>query len=83
MTSGGTSYLAQLLTAQHGIINAGDYGRSIHDAWIRRQLVDIGQEVVNRAFGADPEMDGAQQVEAGLRQLRELVRPAPLPADGP
>src|SRR5271165_1717535 len=33
---GGTAYLAQLLTAMVGIINAGDYGRLIHDAWLRR-----------------------------------------------
>jgi replicative DNA helicase len=47
---GGTAYLAQLLTAMVGIINAGDYGRTIYDAWIRRQLIDIGETVVNQAF---------------------------------
>ena len=72
---GGTSYLAQLMTAMVGIINAGDYGRAIQDAWIRRQLVDIGEEVVNRAFGADPEMDGAQQVAAATRRLMRLSNP--------
>ena len=51
---GGTAYLAQLLTAMVGIINAGEYGRAIHDAWLRRQLIDIGEIVVNNAFGADP-----------------------------
>src|SRR5208282_812086 len=33
---GGTAYLAQLLTAMVGIINAGEYARAIHDAWLRR-----------------------------------------------
>lgn len=47
---GGTAYLAQLLTAMVGIINAGEYGRTILDAWQRRQLIDIGEQVVNRAF---------------------------------
>ncbi len=61
---GGTAYLAQLLTAMVGIINAGEYGRAIHDAWLRRQLVEIGEVVVNRAFGAEPELDGRQQIEA-------------------
>ena len=50
---GGTAYLAQLLTAMVGIINAGEYGRAVHDAWLRRQLIDIGETVVNNAFGAD------------------------------
>ena len=56
---GGTAYLAQLLTAMVGIINAGEYGKAVHDAWLRRQLIDIGETVVNNAFGAEPELDGA------------------------
>ncbi len=70
---GGTAYLAQLLTAMVGIINAGEYGRTIHDAWLRRQLIDIGETVVNNAFGADAELDGGQQVEAAEQSLFELA----------
>jgi replicative DNA helicase len=70
---GGTAYLAQLLAAMVGIINAGDYGRAIHDAWIRRQLIDIGEVTVNRAFGAEAELDGAQQIEAAEQSLFDLA----------
>ena len=70
---GGTAYLAQLLTAMVGIINAGEYGRAIHDAWLRRQLIDIGETVVNNAFGADPELDGPKQIEAAEQALFELA----------
>ncbi|HQT66239.1 MAG TPA: replicative DNA helicase [Acetobacteraceae bacterium] len=70
---GGTAYLAQLLSAMVGIINAGDYGRTIHDAWIRRQMIDIGEVVVNRAFGADPELDGKSQIEAAEQTLFDLA----------
>src|SRR5579862_9623374 len=70
---GGTAYLAQLLGAMVGIINAGEYGRAIHDAWLRRQLIDIGEGVVNNAFGADPELDGAQQIEAAEHSLFQLA----------
>jgi replicative DNA helicase len=70
---GGTVYLAQLLSAMVGIINAGDYGRVIRDAWLRRQLIDIGEVVVNRAFGAEPELDGAQQIEAAAQSLFDLA----------
>ena len=69
---GGTAYLAQLATAPVGIINAGEYGRSIHDAWMRRELIDIGEEIVNRAFGADPEMDAAAQWDAATQRLARL-----------
>ena len=70
---GGTPYFAQLLTAMVGIINAGEYGRAIYDAWIRRQLIDIGEVVVNSAFGADTELDGRQQIEAAEAQLFQLA----------
>jgi len=70
---GGTAYLARLLTAMVGIINAGEYGRAIHDAWLRRQLIDIGETVVNKAFGADPELDGGQQIEAAEQCLFDLA----------
>ncbi len=70
---GGTAYLAQLLSAMVGIINAGEYGRAIHDAWLRRQLIDIGETVVNNAFGAEPELDGQAQIEVAEHSLFQLA----------
>ena len=70
---GGTAYLAQLLTAMVGIINAGDYGRAIYDAWIRRQLIDIGETVVNLAFSPEPDLDGPKQIETAEQSLFELA----------
>lgn len=70
---GGTAYLAQLLAATVGIINAGEYGRTVHDAWLRRQLIDLGEVVVNRAFGSEPDMAGREQVEAAEHALYELA----------
>ena len=70
---GGTAYFAQLLTAMVGIINAGEYGRAIHDAWLRRQLIDIGEVVVNNAFGAEAELDGRQQIELAESSLFQLA----------
>src|SRR5271157_3451624 len=69
---GGTAYLAQLLTAMVGIINAGEYARAIHDAWLRRQLIDLGETVVNNAFGAEPELDGRAQIEITEQSLFDL-----------
>ncbi len=70
---GGPSYLSQLLTAMVGIINAGDYGRTIYDAWIRRQLIDIGETVVNQAFAPEPDLDGTKQIEMAEQSLFELA----------
>jgi replicative DNA helicase len=70
---GGTAYLAQLLSSMVGIINAAEYGRAIHDAWLRRQLIDIGETVVNNAFGADAELDGSGQIESAEQSLFQLA----------
>ncbi|MGI4951658.1 MAG: replicative DNA helicase [Janthinobacterium lividum] len=70
---GGTAYFAQLLTAMVGIINAGEYGRAVHDTWLRRQLIEIGEVVVNNAFGAEPEIDGRGQIELAESQLFGLA----------
>ncbi|MFK9236801.1 hypothetical protein ACJEKV_25845, partial [Escherichia coli] len=66
---GGTAYLAQLVVAMVGIINAGDYGRAIYDAWVRCQLIDIGESVVNDAFSTSPDLDGPKQIEAAEQSL--------------
>jgi replicative DNA helicase len=71
---GGAAYLGQLVSAMVGIINAGEYGRVIHDAWLRRQLIDVGENVVNRAFGAEPELDARQQLEAAEQHLFDLAK---------
>ncbi len=70
---GGTAYLAQLLTAMVGIINARDYGQAIYNSWIRRQLIDIGETVVNQAFSPEPDMDGPKQIELAEQSLFDLA----------
>jgi replicative DNA helicase len=70
---GGTAYLAQLQAAMVGIINAGEYGRTIYDAWLRRQLIEIGEVVVNNAFGAQPELNGESQIQLAEQSLYDLA----------
>jgi replicative DNA helicase len=74
---GGTPYLAQLVSAMIGIVNAAEYGRVVHDCWLRRQLVDIGEEVVNRAFGDAEGLDAPGQVEAAEQALFDLAAKGP------
>ena len=47
---GGAQYLARLADAAVTIINAEDYGRTIHDLYLRRELITVGEDVVNEAF---------------------------------
>lgn len=69
---GGVKYLNELITAMVGIINAGDYARAIRDAWLRRQLIAVGEEAVNLAFGADTAIDGEAAVTATMDRLLAL-----------
>jgi replicative DNA helicase len=70
---GGVAYLARLLTAMVAIINAGDYGLAIADAWIRRQLIHLGETMVNRAYGAEPDLQTPGQIEDIEAQLSLLA----------
>jgi len=70
---GGISYLGTLLNAMVGIINASEYGRTILDAWIRRQLIDIGEEVVNQAFGGEPQLAANEQIMAAEERLFKVA----------
>jgi replicative DNA helicase len=70
---GGAQYLARLAAAVVTIINAEDYGRTIHDLHLRRQLIVIGEDVVNEAFAYDLERGAPQQIEAAEHRLFELA----------
>jgi replicative DNA helicase len=61
---GGVSYLAQLLTAMVGIITAKDYGRAVHDCWLRRQLIELADGLVGDAFCPDERSGSAIAAQA-------------------
>ena len=71
-TAYGAGYLGQLAASVVTIVNAHDYGRVIHDAWLRRQLVAIGTEAVNDAHDYTLDSDGAAQIEAVQKRLLEI-----------
>ena len=70
---GGAQYLARIAASVVTIINAEDYGRIIYDLHLRRQLITIGEDVVNDAHAYDLEHDATQQIEAAEQKLFELA----------
>ncbi len=70
---GGAAYLARLAASVVTIINAEDYGRTIHDLHLRRQLITIGEDVVNDAYRHDLDHAAEQQIEAAEKQLFDLA----------
>lgn len=80
---GGTAYLTQLLSAMVGIINAAEYGRAIQDCWHRRELIGIGEDLVNVAFapGTATAREIQEQAEEKLFVLADAEPDgAPVPA---
>jgi replicative DNA helicase len=70
----GAVYLARLLRAMVGVINAGEYGRVIHDAWLRRGVIEVAEELINRCHGrAEPAQEGRQILAWGDEALLALA----------
>jgi replicative DNA helicase len=68
-----TQYLLRLVQEATTIINAEDYGRMIHDLAVRRNLIRIGEDMVNIAFDAPIDMPPRSQIEDAERRLFELA----------
>src|SRR5215510_10811756 len=66
-------YLARLAAEATTIINAVDYGRTIYDLAIRRELITIGEDMVNVAFDAPVDFAPNEQIEDAERRLYELA----------
>ena len=66
-------YLARLAAEATTIINAEDYGRTIYDLAIRRELISIGEDVVNTAYDAPVDEPPREQIEEAERRLYELA----------
>ncbi|MGC2050384.1 MAG: DnaB-like helicase N-terminal domain-containing protein, partial [Methylovirgula sp.] len=60
-------YLARLASEATTIINAADYGRTIHDLAVRRDLIVIGEDIVNGAYDAPIAASPRDQIEEAER----------------
>jgi replicative DNA helicase len=66
-------YLGRLAANATTIINAEDYGRTVYDLAIRRQLIGIGEGLVNTAFDSPIDAPPSVQIEVAEQQLYELA----------
>jgi replicative DNA helicase len=66
-------YLARLAAEATTIINAQDYGRTIYELALRRDLIRIGEDMVNVAFDAPVDFAPRAQIEDAERRLYELA----------
>ncbi len=66
-------YLARLAAEATTVINANDYGRMIHDLAVRRNLIQIGEDVVNVAYDAPVDSSPREQIEEAERRLYAIA----------
>src|SRR5262249_61872676 len=66
-------YLARLAAEATTIINAEDYGRTIYDLSVRRDLITIGEDMVNLAYEAPVDATPQSHIEDAERKLFELA----------
>lgn len=70
---GGTPYLAQLLSAMVGIVNARDYANVIYDAWVRRAVIEAAGDMATRAQQGD--IEARDVVVKGIKDLERTLLP--------
>lgn len=70
---GGAKYLVRLAASAATIINAEDYGRTIHSLAIRRYLISIGQNIVLDAYDAPIDEEAEEQIAEAEKLLFDLA----------
>lgn len=68
---GGDAYLVALAGAAVSLVNAEDYGRLILELALTRDLIGIGEDIVNEAFD-NP--NAQEQIFQGIKRLEDLSR---------
>ncbi len=70
---GGAEYLARLAGKATAIINLEAYSRLIYDLAVRRNLISIGESVVNDAYDDEIEKTAQEQIEIAEQKLFTLA----------
>lgn len=70
---GGGQYLARLAAAAVTVINVRDYSDAIYDLAQKRELIAIGEGVVNTAYESDLDNSASDQIEAAEQKLFNLA----------
>ena len=66
-------YLGRLAANATTVINAEHYGRTVYDLAVRRSLILIGEDLVNRAYDSPVDDAPASQIEEAEQQLYDLA----------
>lgn len=66
-------YLSQLSSLATTIININDYSKTIVDLAIRRNLINVGEDIVNDAYAPGVTLTSNEQIERAEQELFSLA----------
>lgn len=69
---GGMKYLMSLVAGSVTVINAAHYGQIIYDLYLRREMIALGQDMVNEAFDAKLEVSALDLIDKAESQIFSL-----------
>ena len=70
---GGQAYLVSIARAAPALPNVKDYARILADLAMRRELIRLGEDIVNNAYEAPIEVGPAEQVEEAEKALYRIA----------
>jgi replicative DNA helicase len=70
---GGAAYLADLVGSVISVVNVEDYGRTIYDLFLRRELITFGNDVVNDSFNYSIDRTAQDTIEEAEGKLFSLA----------
>jgi replicative DNA helicase len=70
---GGAEYLAELASNVISVINAKDYAKTIYDLFLRRELIAIGEDIVNESFSQTIDNEAINTIETAESKLFSLA----------
>lgn len=69
---GGANYLANLVDGVVTIFNTENYAQLLNDLFLRRQLINMGEDVVNEAYDQNLEQNANDLIEGAEQRLFKL-----------
>ncbi|MCD8563232.1 MAG: replicative DNA helicase, partial [Alphaproteobacteria bacterium] len=70
---GGAAYLADLAANVISVVNTEDYAQTIYELHLRRELITLGEDVVNEAFEHDLDRSANDTIETAEARLFTLA----------
>lgn len=70
---GGARYLIDLAASVISVVNAREYGHTVYELFVRRQLIRLGEETVTEAYDPAPEQSAIEQIQTAEEKLYRLA----------